>query len=34
MIELPLKLVALEENNYHLILEGTFLDGEKACWDR
>ena len=32
MIELPLKLVALEEDNYHLIVEGTFPDEEKACW--
>lgn len=32
MIVLPLKLIELEENNFHLVLEGKLADGKKIFW--
>jgi len=32
MIVLPLKLVELEENNFHLVLESKLADGKKIFW--
>lgn len=32
MIEIPLKIVELEYENYHILVEGNFEDGTPACW--
>ena len=31
-IEVPLKIIELEFDNYHILLEGTFRDGTTAFW--
>ncbi len=31
-IELPIRLVVLEEENYHIIIESVFPNGEKGIW--
>lgn len=32
MIEIPFKLIELEHENYHILLEGMFSDGTTANW--
>ena len=32
MIEIPLQIVELEYENYHILIEGNFEDGTPACW--
>ena len=32
MIEIPLQIIELENNNYHILVEGSFDDGTSACW--
>ncbi len=32
MIEIPLLLIELEQENYHLLIEGQFEDGSAAYW--
>ena len=32
MIELPLELIELEENNFHLLLKSRLDDGKKVFW--
>lgn len=32
MIEIPFKLIELEHDNYHILLEGHFNDGTTANW--
>lgn len=32
MIEIPFKLIELEHDNYHILLEGHFNDGSTANW--
>ncbi len=32
MIEIPFKLIELERDNYHILLEGHFNDGTTANW--
>lgn len=32
MIELPLQIIELEEENYHLLIEGEFQDKTPSCW--
>jgi hypothetical protein len=32
MIEIPLQIIELENNNYHILIEGSFDDGTSACW--
>lgn len=32
MIEIPLQIIELENNNYHILIEGSFEDGTSACW--
>jgi hypothetical protein len=30
--EIPLLLIALEDENYHLLIDATFLNGENGKW--
>jgi len=32
MIEIPLKLIELERENYHILIEGYFEDETPCCW--
>ncbi|HBL74865.1 MAG: hypothetical protein A2W90_07175 [Bacteroidetes bacterium GWF2_42_66] len=32
MLELDLQIIELERDNYHIMLEGEFHDGEKCMW--
>jgi len=32
MIEIPLQIIELEHNNYHILIEGNFVDGTSYCW--
>ncbi len=32
MIKIPLQIIELENNNYHILIEGNFEDGTSACW--
>lgn len=32
MIELPLQIIELEKDNYHLLIEGEFQDKTPSCW--
>jgi hypothetical protein len=32
MIEIPLQIIELENNNYHILIEGRFDNGSSACW--
>ncbi len=32
MIEIPLQIIELEHENYHILIEGNFEDGTPACW--
>src|SRR5512133_341994 len=32
MIEIPLQIIELEQDNYHILLEGQFEDETPSCW--
>lgn len=32
MIEIPLQIIELEHENYHILIEGSFEDGMPSCW--
>jgi hypothetical protein len=32
MIEIPLQIIELERENYHILIEGNFEDGTPSCW--
>ena len=32
MIEIPLQIIELENENYHILIEGEFQDGTPSCW--
>jgi hypothetical protein len=32
MIEIPLQIIELEKENYHLLIEGEFQDETPSCW--
>jgi len=32
MIEIPLQIIELERENYHILIEGSFEDGTPSCW--
>jgi hypothetical protein len=32
MIEIPLQIIELEYENYHILIEGSFEDGTPSCW--
>ena len=32
MIEIPLQIIELEYENYHILIEGNFEDGTPSCW--
>jgi hypothetical protein len=32
MIEIPLQIIELERENYHILIEGNFEDGMPSCW--
>ncbi len=32
MIEIPIQIIELESDNYHILIEGNFHDGTPACW--
>lgn len=32
MIKIPLQIIELEEDNYHILIEGQFQDGSPSCW--
>lgn len=32
MIEIPLQIIELEHENYHILIEGNFDDGTPSCW--
>jgi len=32
MYEFPLQIIELEEDNYHILIEGHFKDETPACW--
>jgi hypothetical protein len=32
MIEIPIQIVKLEYDNYHILIEGSFIDGTPANW--
>ncbi len=32
MIEIPLQIIELENENFHILIEGNFHDGTSACW--
>ena len=32
MIEIPLNIIELEQENYHILIEGSFEDGTPSCW--
>ncbi len=32
MIEIPLQIIELERDNYHILIEGSFEDGSPSCW--
>jgi len=32
MIEIPLQIIELEHENYHILIEGNFEDGSLSCW--
>ncbi len=32
MIEIPLQIIELEKDNFHLLIEGEFQDGSPSCW--
>jgi len=32
MIEIPLQIIELERDNYHILIEGNFEDGTPSCW--
>jgi hypothetical protein len=32
MIEIPLQIIELEHENYHILIEGSFEDGTPSCW--
>lgn len=32
MIEIPIQIIELEHENYHILIEGNFHDGTSACW--
>lgn len=32
MIEIPLQIIELEHENYHILIEGNFADGSPSCW--
>jgi hypothetical protein len=32
MIEIPLQIIELEHENYHILIEGSFDDGTPSCW--
>ena len=32
MIEIPLQIVELEKDNYHILIEGEFQDKSPSCW--
>jgi len=32
MIEIPLLIIELEHENYHILIEGNFEDGTPSCW--
>jgi hypothetical protein len=32
MIQIPLQIIELEYENYHILIEGSFEDGTPSCW--
>lgn len=32
MIEIPLQIIELEHENYHILIEGSFEDETPSCW--
>lgn len=32
MIEIPLQIIELEKDNYHILIDGEFQDGTPSCW--
>jgi len=32
MIEISLQIIELEQENYHILIEGSFEDGTPSCW--
>lgn len=32
MIEIPLQIIELEKDNYHILIEGEFQDETPSCW--
>jgi len=32
MIEIPLQIIELEKDNYHILILGEFQDGTLSCW--
>ena len=32
MNEIPLQIIELERENYHILIEGNFEDGTPSCW--
>lgn len=32
MIEIPLQIIELEKDNYHILIEGEFQDKTLSCW--
>jgi len=32
MIEIPLQIIELEQDNYHILIEGYFNDETPSCW--
>ncbi len=32
MNEIPLQIIELERENYHILIEGNFEDGKPSCW--
>lgn len=32
MIEIPLQIIELEQDNYHILMEGYFEDESPSCW--
>jgi hypothetical protein len=32
MNEIPLQIIELERENYHILIEGNFKDGTPSCW--
>lgn len=32
MTEIPLQIIELEHENYHILIEGFFEDGTPSCW--